>query len=238
MSAAEDLQDHPVPQARSTHPPDALANTLPPLMCVDPPPRGACRAPAVPTARGPNHEGVSCIEGVAQPPVAANEPPSAPLPPQCPSVEATDPDGRVYEGNLLFDVLVYRSLRARQMGGFALNSRDEATLSTLEKSLRPTEEQLAKSGRRNFLRFDTSDIDGIGLSRPGQPVVEAGGTVDLGGGGICIRTGLSMEAGDPVSVHVSGHGEDEHRTVVLSARVAWSREGKIGLMFAGGPSWS
>lgn len=225
MSAAEDLQ--------------VLYNDFLPTRAIDLSVRGACRAPWVPTAQGARHEGVSCLRGVpSRGSAAANEPPRAPLPPRCPEVDATDPDGKPYAGNLLFDVLVYRSLRARQMAGLALNAEDEAKLSALESSLRPTEAQQSAPVRRNFLRFDTSDIDGIALARYGEPVVTMSGTLDLGGGGICVRTSLSLEAGESVSVHVSGQGEDRHRTVVLPARVAWSRGGKVGLMFAGGPSWN
>lgn len=226
MSAAEDLQ--------------VLYNDFLPTRAIDVSARGACRAPRVPTAQGVRHEGVSCLRGVPSrgPVAAANEPPRAPLPPRCPEVDATDPDGRRYEGNLLFDVLVYRSLRARQMAGLALNCEDETMLTELESSLRPTEAQQSAPVRRNFLRFDTSDIDGIALARYGEPVVTMSGTLDLGGGGICVRTNLSLEAGESVSVHVSGQGEDHHRTVVLPARVAWVRGSKVGLMFAGGPSWN
>ena len=227
MSAAEDLR--------------ALVTELPPIRSLHRPPRGECCAPPIPTARGATHDATSCIL-VREPIVAANDSPRAPLPPRCPSFDAVDRDDRPYVGaNLLYDVLYYRSLRARQMAGFELHPADEDTLSELEAGLRPTEEQQAESPiahRRNFVRFSTSDIEGVAVARTGEPVVAADGTVDLGGGGICVRTGLHLEAGEAVTVHVRGVGDDDHRTVVLPARVAWSRSGKIGLMFAGGPSWS
>lgn len=220
-----------------------FAMELLPVVILAPGSEGECTTPA-PTALG-------------GPPDAADrchpDAPSAAVPrpriiagrgrvPQCPTVEATGPHGSRFAGNLLQGIVTYRNLRARQMGGETLPAADEARLAGLDTQLRPEAVSTRDDGRatRQFLRWETNAIAGVSLRScegqskgKGVPV----DLVDLGAGGVCIMTELTMLAGDRVELIVQGVGDDADRRVRLPSRVAWANGRRVGLMFAGGPQW-
>lgn len=213
-----------------------------PVVVVPPPPTGTCLS-----APPPHHvvHGVgeaACRDG-GGPSVAVDltSVAAAQSMPKCPEVEAWAKDGSSYAGNLLTDVIVYRSLRARQMGGETLHGDDAGSLSQLDSRLRPGERNARADGRasRRFLRWDTNAIAGVALVRPNDPDAPhlPVDTVDLGAGGVCVVTELTLAPGDEIAVAVRGDGDDAARHIVQPARVAWSRGRRVGLMFAGGPRW-
>ncbi len=246
MSAAlaEDLRHLAVDPAvdPSAHPTVDLAVDLAANdSCASLPPIDRCTAPAVPTSQGPRDTTTSCLDrapsGPQLVPSAAQD---APQPPRCPEVVAVGKEGSHYAGNLLHDVVLYRSLRARQMQRGSLSAGDLDTLARLESALRPEAVTVRDDGRatRQFLRWETNAIAGVTLQTsstdetPGLPV----DTVDLGAGGICVVTELTLNPGDQITVRVAA-GDDGKTTLSMASRVAWSRGRRVLLMFAGGPAW-
>lgn len=201
-----------------------------------------CAAPPVPVSCGARDTAASCLEPVAtKPRLVSQGAQPAPRPPRCPDVTAKGRDGGQYAGNLLYDILLYRSLRARQMDGTEPCAADKTTLVRLDAQLRPAKITRRDDGRalRQFSRWETGAMPGVGLTVVGGPATQIlpVETVDLSAGGICVVTELTLSAGDEITVRVAGSGEDSGRMIALQARVAWSRGRKVGLMFAGGPAW-
>ncbi|MEM6996663.1 MAG: PilZ domain-containing protein [Myxococcota bacterium] len=215
-----------------------LAVEFAPTTPVGPGP-GDCTAPSAPTADGERDQAHSCIGG--RPRLVDTTAQRAPRPPECPDVVATDSRGARYEGNLLYDILTYRGLRARQMEGAELHADDDAVMRQLESQLRPEAVTVRADGRatRQFLRWDTGVIEGVGLvpTRETHTVALPVDTVDLGAGGMCLVTELSLGAGDEITVCVDAYDDGRPAPILLPARVAWSKGRRVGLMFAGGPAW-
>lgn len=216
---------------------ELAANELPPGLSAN-----RCTAPPVPVSCGARDTAAACLDRVAaRPRLVSQGAQPAPRPPQCPDVSAKGRDGSQYAGNLLYDILLYRSLRARQMDGAKASADDKATLVRLDEQLRPAKVARRDDGRalRQFLRWETGAVAGVGLASVSAPPTQAlpVETVDLSAGGLCVVTELTLAAGDEITVRVAGSGKDSGRMISLRARVAWSRGRKVGLMFAGGPAW-
>ncbi len=177
----------------------------------------AC-APPVPTRAAPDASGA--CSGVGGVETAAESQPRM-------------PSAVPYPGNLLADILEYRRLRARVLGGGELPKARGDRYEHLQGLLCASE-----TGERGHVRaYDRFDIrvpavlrvaDGRGVrsTHVGVDNISAGGVKLVGASARAEgeRVELLMDAGDG-------------RTVVLPARVAWMNDHAVGLMFAGAARW-
>lgn len=143
------------------------------------------------------------------------------------------PTGEPYPGDLLADILEYRRIRARVLGGGVLPKSLTHRYETLQNLVGAVTGRDKGRGRA-FHRFDLrvpaalrmADGQGMKVIDVGVDNMSAGG-VKLAGAGARAegeRCELLMDAGDG-------------RTVILPARVAWMRGAALGLMFAGAARW-
>ena len=247
MSAAVSAAVFVANPAPSSPPPGSIDGT--PSCCVAEPPRrvttGACAMSGTATC-----EGAAQVEARATMPLSVVRlpvPSDAVRPTACVRVEATSEQGERYDGHLLADIFEYRALRARLLDGHEPSGADLDRLATLESRLRPTGPAVRPDGRaaRRSLRWLTAPRSGFRLVDPTKPdATDVVAPHDLGAGGVCVATEQTYEAGQALELRVATHDEgatggDEGPLEIRQAvRVAWAREGRVGLMFAGGPAWS
>jgi FHA domain len=144
-----------------------------------------------------------------------------------------NPSGREYPGNLLADILEYRTLRAQQLrGGFNESSRQ--VFERLKDQLQQPPSTDARLAQRAFYRF--------GCWLPARLRLGTGDELrcqvrDVGVDGTQLVSeahGLSIDA--PVCLLVEMIDAGERRSIVLAGRVAWTDREFLGLAFAGAPA--
>jgi hypothetical protein len=145
-----------------------------------------------------------------------------------PWIAAIGHDGQPYAGDLMSDILEYRMLRSRQLCGMALDIATTVRLSELERRLRSRPKHaLARPEARAYHRYDcrfTAKVISTNGSLPQLVEVR-----DMSAGGVKIGpVPHDLDAGDAVWLELEG-------SVMLPARIAWTRDGYAGLMFAGAP---
>ncbi len=142
------------------------------------------------------------------------------------------PDGTPYPADLVRDILEYRRLRARVLGGGNLRDQQLERYDQLKGRLCTSEQQRGLG--RAFHRFDlrTSAIlrvsDGLGFRG------DAVALDNISAGGVKLVGAKARAAGERVELVLEAGGG---RTIVLPARVAWMRGPALGLMFAGAARW-
>jgi hypothetical protein len=150
------------------------------------------------------------------------------------SIVALWPDGRLYAGDLLGDIVRYRDLRARALAGSCTTADDTSTLIALEMKLRqPLRRDRQPKERRFFRRYTCqfqARLEHAAAKEPMNVTVE-----NVSAGGAKIRAEHSLHEGERVQLRVAVSTGDESRTVVFPSRVAWTADGILGLMFAGPP---
>lgn len=150
------------------------------------------------------------------------------------SIVAFWPDGRLYAGDLLGDIVRYRELRARALAGSCMTADDTSTLIVLEMKLRqPLRRDSEPKERRFFRRYSCHFPAKLEHGVAQEPMEVAVDNVSAGG--VKIRAGHSLKEGEPVQLRVEVAATDESHTVVFPSRVAWTADGVFGLMFAGCP---
>ncbi len=175
--------------------------------------------------------------------VARTHAPTTPVGSAVPVWAATDcdgralvferPDGGEYEGNLVDDVLEYRTLRAQQLrGGFA-DARSRQRFESLTKLLRQPPSADPLLAKRAFARF------GCWLPavvRHASGAEQACRVRDIGVDGAQLLApdhDLDPETTASLAIDVIEAGQP--RSIVLAARVAWVDGEFVGLAFAGAP---
>jgi len=144
-----------------------------------------------------------------------------------------NPSGREYPGNLLADILEYRTLRSQQLrGGF--NESSQQTFERLKAQLQQPPCTDARLAQREFYRF--------GCWLPARLRLGTGDELachvrDVGVDGaqlVCEAHGLLVDALVCLSVEMIDAGE--RRSIMLAGRVAWIDGQFLGLAFAGAPA--
>ena len=151
------------------------------------------------------------------------------------SVESspTMPTGEAYPGNLLADILEYRRMRARVLGGTTLPEAQEGRYAELQTLLCASESQDRGHGRA-YHRFDIRVPATLRVAEGRTVRATAVGVDNISAGGVRLEGAKARAAGERVELLMdAGQG----RTVVLPARVAWMRGSSVGLMFAGAARW-
>lgn len=133
-------------------------------------------------------------------------------------------DGSTYEGDLWLDILAYRGLRMRGLGGARLDAEQRATLDDLERRLGTKD----AGGARQFTRFSCHRATRLSTPQGAAEVV----LVDLSAGGAKLEVvGATPAEGAEVALHVEAAGGP--LDMLLPSRVIWTRPGVLGIMFAG-----
>ncbi|MCR9160418.1 MAG: PilZ domain-containing protein [Nannocystaceae bacterium] len=143
------------------------------------------------------------------------------------------PNGEPYPGNLLADILEYRRMRARVLGGGVLPASRDARYDELQSRLRASDSD--PSGHlRAYHRFSVRVRATLRVSK-GRALEALDVAVDdLSAGGVKLEGASARAAGERVELLMdAGDG----RVVILPARVAWIGESALGLMFAGAARW-
>lgn len=144
-----------------------------------------------------------------------------------------DPSGREYPGNLLADILEYRTLRAQQLrGGF--NESSSQVFEQLKAQLQQPPSTDARLAQRAFYRF--------GCWLPARLRLGTGDELpcqvrDVGVDGAQLVSeahGLFIDA--PVCLWVEMIDAGERRSIGMAGRVAWTDREFLGLTFAGAPA--
>jgi hypothetical protein len=143
-------------------------------------------------------------------------------------------DGSPYQGDLVADILEYRELRRRLLGGGSLGALEQVRFDRLQLKLRPTWDpaRSVRSYTRAYERFDCDFLTEIQVDSAG-PQRFAVRLENLSAGGAKLASAETLEPGQVVSLLMPNR---EGRAIALPARVAWSRGTQLGLMFAGAPT--
>lgn len=140
------------------------------------------------------------------------------------------PDGLVYPGDLLEDILEYRQLRTGQLNEG--QSIDEHRLADLEGRLRAVPRADGGLNVRAYHRFDVALRGKLRHQTDADVQLQDILTVNVSAGGVKLTIERVPPEGDAVWLMIPRHDV----MVILPARVAWARGGAVGLMFAGAPS--
>jgi hypothetical protein len=133
-----------------------------------------------------------------------------------------------YAGDLWADVLEYRGIRARILGGVRPTEGERTRLDDLEARLRGESDD----PRRLFLRFTCRFAGTLELADGSR---HAGVLHDASAGGAKVACQGTAREGDPIVLELAT--EDLRGSMLLPGRVIWTRPGFIGLMFAGAARW-
>jgi hypothetical protein len=133
-----------------------------------------------------------------------------------------------YHGDLWADVLEYRAMRTRSLGGARLSVEQQERLDALGSRLLGQTDDV----RRQFLRFNCRYRATIELSRGERFPTDV---LDVSAGGAKVACRGEAQEGDPVVLELEAEGLVG--SVLLPARIIWTRPGFVGLMFAGAPRW-
>ncbi|MEM6294606.1 MAG: PilZ domain-containing protein [Myxococcota bacterium] len=145
---------------------------------------------------------------------------------------ATLPDGNPYPGDLLADILEYRTLRASALGGHDLEPTARDRYESLQSLLCASDER--EGHGRAYRRFDLRMPARLRFSRGRSVDTVEVGIDNVSAGGVKLFGSSARAEGERVELVLA---DTEHRTVVLPARVAWMRGPSLGLMFAGAARW-
>lgn len=146
---------------------------------------------------------------------------------------ATLPDGSRYPGDLLGDVVAYRSLRTKKLRGDELDDHEEQHFGALDACLRPPPDG---SGARRYHRYACHFPAFIRLlaGRTLPVVVE---NLGVDGAKVCVpwhRLATNTIAWLAIDV-VCGR---QCSILVFSGRVVWWEREHLGLSFSGSPGWA
>lgn len=143
------------------------------------------------------------------------------------------PTGEPYPGDLLTDILEYRRIRARVLGGGVLPKSLTHRYETLQNLMGAVTGKDKGRGRA-FHRFDLRVPAALRMADGQNVKVIDVGVDNLSAGGVKLAGAGARAAGERCELLMdAGDG----RTVVLPARVAWMRGPALGLMFAGAARW-
>ena len=143
------------------------------------------------------------------------------------------PNGEPYPGNLLADILEYRRMRARVLGGSTLPSSHESRYGELQSLLCASESGRQGHGRA-YHRFDIRVSATLHVSKGRTLEALEVGVDNISAGGVKLQGASARAAGERVELLMdAGQG----RVVILPARVAWMGGTALGLMFAGAARW-
>lgn len=143
------------------------------------------------------------------------------------------PGGEPYPGNLLADILEYRRMRARVLGGSTLPASHESRYTELQSLLCASESGRQGHGRA-YHRFKLRVSATLHVSKGRTLDAVEVGVDNLSAGGVKLKGAQARVAGERVELLMdAGQG----RVVILPARVAWIGDNALGLMFAGAARW-
>lgn len=145
----------------------------------------------------------------------------------------TMPTGEPYPGDLLADILEYRRVRARVLGGGVVPPSLTGRHNTLEDHLGTVTGEDKGRGRA-FHRFELRVPAALRVAQGRSVRVTSVGVDDISAGGVKLVGAGDRVAGERVELLMD---TADGRTVILPARVAWMRGPALGLMFAGAARW-
>lgn len=143
------------------------------------------------------------------------------------------PTGEPYAGDLLADILEYRRVRARVLGGGVLPQSLAERHKILEDHLGTVTGEDKGRGRA-FHRFEVRVPATLRLAQGATVRVAEVGVDDISAGGVKLVGAGARVEGERVELLMD---TTDGRTVILPARVAWMRGAALGLMFAGAARW-
>jgi hypothetical protein len=164
------------------------------------------------------------------------------------AVIAVRPDGSAYPGDVLSDILHYRSLRVQNMRGENLDKMAALRFAALGKLLGQDSTDPAPQARqRMFQRFPCRFPAQLRHGGTDGDRTSPAFVHDIGAGGARVKV-LSAEAGDASRPAALAVGElawlvinlvigRRSQTIVFTTRVVATDEGALGLIFAGAPEW-
>lgn len=149
-------------------------------------------------------------------------------------VSAKLPNGSPYPGDLLEDIVSYRSLRTRTLRGEYIDEPETRRLRALERQLRAR--PLGEKGAREYHRYECHVpaslrlVAGSTCSVMLVDIAVDGAKVLAPGHGIARNTLIWLAIG------LVAHGQPQ--TLVFPGRVAWVDVDRMGLSFSGTPGWA
>lgn len=154
------------------------------------------------------------------------------------SISFVGPDGKPYARNLLADIVVFRNLRLKMVrAGGKLESELVEQFRELDGHLRASPASQAAE-RREFIRFSCQLPGTLRLEKGDQGRFDVQ-VLDMAVDGARLRAQGLVPPQNALSwLSLPLIGAQGLRCIVFTARVAWSRDGECGLVFAGAPSWA
>ena len=148
-------------------------------------------------------------------------------------VIATRPDGTVYEGSLVDDLIEYRALRARELRGETPTEEQFERTALLHGRLRAPPSRFPT--KRGFERFTCHFPAKLRFAGEEEMSIAV---LDLGADGAKIRAyDHDLPHGKIVwlAIHLVSRGRAQ--TVVFTGRVTWTCRDHVGLSLGGMPGW-
>ncbi|MEM7158884.1 MAG: FHA domain-containing protein [Myxococcota bacterium] len=148
-------------------------------------------------------------------------------------VIATRPDGTVYEGSLVDDLIEYRALRARELRGETPTEEEFDRTAILHGRLRAPPSRFPS--KRIFERFSCHFPAKLRFAGEEEMSIAV---LDLGADGAKIRAyDHNLPHGKIVwlAIHLVSRGRAQ--TVVFTGRVTWTCRDHVGLSLGGMPGW-
>lgn len=140
------------------------------------------------------------------------------------------PDGSLYPGDLVTDILDYRRFRALALTHPSVLA--DPRLQELEERLRAVPREDGGLNVRAYHRFDIALKLKLRVTNDERAVLLDVETQNVSAGGMKISIPQERPAGERVWVLLTRGSS----VVILPARIIWSRGPAAGLMFAGAPS--
>lgn len=143
------------------------------------------------------------------------------------------PDGGLYEGNLIDDIVEYRSLRVQHLRGGFSDPAQRLVFERLRQRLQQPPSDDPRVSQRAFCRFGCWFPATVRLA---SGVVQSCRVRDFGvDGAQLVIEGHSLVRDIVVWLTIVVSDDCSTRTLVLGGRVAWVDDEFIGLAFAGAP---
>ena len=148
-------------------------------------------------------------------------------------------DGSTYPGDLLGDILEYRSLRVRSLRGDALEEAEIRRFGVLQGALhQPPAASDPLQTKRKFLRFRCGFPARLRHGEHFGDRTARVTVVDLSAGGAGVQVvGANLKLGDLAWLVVDLVVGKRARTIVLTGRLVSTDGAVYGLLFAGAPEW-
>lgn len=154
------------------------------------------------------------------------------------AVVAQSEDGRPYQGDILADIMEYRSLRIRKLREDIIQTEKERFEGLGQSLMQPPSDSFEPDGQRLFARFKCKFPARIRHGGQTGDKTARAGVLDISAGGARVELlDAVLAEGDLAWLVIDLVVRERPRTIVFTSRVVRVDGAEVGLIFAGAPEW-